>query len=96
MSRVSVLALIPLAALVSGCVITDGETDGPYYPGGFTDGCRTAEAEQASFSTKYYRDKKLFEDEASYRSGWRSGYAQCRRMEDLSNRPGDLGEREPY
>ncbi len=95
MFRPSVLSLFVGASLLAGCA-TDSGADGPFYPAGFTDGCRTGEASQASFSDKVFRDKQLFKDEKSYRAGWRSGYAQCNRIEDLDQRPGDLGEREPY
>ena len=89
--RLFVSSLIMLGAI--GCQSAD--VDGPYYPMGFTDGCRTAEARQASFSTKVYRDPALFKTEASYRTGWNAGYAQCDRTQDFDNRPGDLGERDP-
>ena len=80
--------------LLAGCVSGDMAEDGAFYPSGFSDGCRTAEALQSSFGAKSYRDDRLFKTEPSYRAGWRAGSAQCK-TEDLDNRPGDLGEWEP-
>ncbi|MEM9421859.1 MAG: hypothetical protein AAF986_05035 [Pseudomonadota bacterium] len=95
MLRPALLPAIVGFSLLAACA-TESGADGPFYPAGFTDGCRSGEASQASFSDKVYRDKQLFKDEQSYRAGWRSGFAQCSRIEDLDQRPGDLGEREAY
>ena len=89
------LSLAALLVGLSACA-TDTGTDGPFYPQGFSDGCRTAEARQASFDLDTYRDAVLFRTDRSYRSGWRSGYQQCDRTQDFDNRPGDLGEQSPY
>lgn len=88
--KLSFAALILVA--VAGCASPVTGDDGAYYPAGYTDGCRTAEAVQSSFGVKRYRNDHLFKTEPSYQAGWRAGYTQCRRMEDIDNRPGDLGE----
>ncbi len=88
--------LLGSSLLVAGCVVDSEAQQGAFYPKGFTDGCRTAEAEQASFDTSVYRDAVLFKTEPSYATGWRSGYAQCTRRGDFDNRPGDLGARDTY
>ena len=84
------LALSPL--VLAACANWGEAADGPFYPQGVTDGCRTAEARNASFSTDVYQDEKLFADEPSYRAGWRAGFAQCQPPQNLNPRPGDLGE----
>jgi hypothetical protein len=91
--RVTMLALASFG-LLGGCAVDRG-ADGAFYPSGFTDGCRTAESQQASFDTETYRDKSLFNTDSSYRAGWRAGYAQCNRLNDFDQRPGDLGEQDP-
>ncbi|RFB05898.1 hypothetical protein [Parvularcula marina] len=90
--------LIALSAAlgVAACASPQVGDDGAYYPAGYSDGCRTAEAIQSSFGVKRHRDEHLFKTEPSYQAGWRAGYTQCRRMDDLDNRPGDLGEWETY
>lgn len=81
---------------VAGCVSPSVGDDGAYYPSGYSDGCRTAEAVQSSFGVEKYRDELLFKTEPSYSAGWRAGYTQCKRTDDISNRPGDLGEWERF
>lgn len=84
--------------LVGGSLSACGSTEdakGPFSAQGYQDGCRTAEARQASFSTRVHRDEALFEEQASYRAGWRQGYAQCGQRSGAGSRPGDLGERNP-
>ncbi|MEM6648920.1 MAG: hypothetical protein AAF603_01570 [Pseudomonadota bacterium] len=93
-NMITIGACCALLASFTGCA-SYADIDGPFYGQGFSDGCRTAQARQASFSTDTFRDEVLFKEEASYRSGWRGGYAQCDRMDDIDNRPGDLGERDP-
>lgn len=87
----------PLALLLGACAAFGdlGEAaDGPFFQAGVTDGCRTAEARNASFSTDVYRDEALFRTEESYRAGWRSGAAQCQPIADPTARPEDLGEQD--
>ena len=84
------LALLPLSA----CASWGDAADGPFYQPGIADGCRTAEARNASFSTEVFKDEALFDAEESYRAGWRTGYAQCQPMIDPTARPEDLGEQE--
>ncbi|WOI53958.1 hypothetical protein [Parvularcula sp. LCG005] len=94
MSRIAGLCALSVlaAAALSGCA-TEADVEGPYYPSGFSDGCRTAEAQQTSFSQKQYRDEALFDNDSSYRTGWRAGFSQCSgRTQDINARPGDLGE----
>ena len=82
-----------LLLLALGACASWGEAaDGPFYPQGVTDGCRTAEARNASFSTDVYQDEELFETEASYRAGWRAGFAQCQPQGGQTARPSDFGE----
>ena len=87
------LVLVPVAlAALAACASPNIADDGAYYPAGYSDGCRTAEALQSSFGVEKHRDEHLFKTEPSYQAGWRAGYNQCRRTDDLDNRPGDLGE----
>lgn len=93
------LALTPFAlaliCLTAGCA-TDDSATGDFYRAGFSDGCRTGEARQSSFSDEIYRSEGLFKTEPSYRAGWRSGFAQCNRMNPPESRPSDLGEQESF
>ena len=85
------LALLALCALPACGTLSD-EADGPFYPAGVSDGCRTAKSRNASFSTDVYQDEALFKREPSYRAGWRAGYAQCQPQADTTARPSDFGE----
>ena len=87
-----VAAALPLAA----CATVSEEVDGPFFPRGVTDGCQTAEARSSSFSTEVFRDVQLFETESSYRAGWRAGFAQCGDDQNITARPEDLGEQDPF
>lgn len=93
--RLAGLALTGASALALSACVTGEDAAGPNYPAGFADGCRTAEAQQASFRSETFRDKVLFDSDGSYRVGWRAGYLNCDRVTDLDNRPGDLGEVDP-
>lgn len=85
---------LPALLVLGACASLGEAADGPFFTAGVTDGCRTAEARNASFSTEYYRDEALFEAEESYRAGWRSGYDQCQPVRDIDPRPSDFGEQE--
>lgn len=87
--------LAPLCLLALPACASWGEAaDGPFYQPGVTDGCRTAEARNASFSTEVYKDEQLFRTEESYRAGWRAGFAQCQPLTDPTARPEDLGQQD--
>ena len=92
MTRLPILTafVLPLVA----CASWGEAADGPFFQAGVTDGCRTAESRNASFSTEVYKDEQLFGAEESYRAGWRSGYAQCQPIADPTNRPEDLGQQD--
>lgn len=93
--RLPVMGVAAATLALGACATSDGAVDGAFYPAGFTDGCRTAEARQSSFSTEEHRNASLFKTEASYRAGWRSGYHHCKRTQDYTARPSDLGESNP-
>ncbi|ADM08727.1 50S ribosomal protein L32 [Parvularcula bermudensis HTCC2503] len=79
---------------LAGCMSTPVDTDGPFYPSGFSDGCRTAQAIDSSFAVEDYRDKTLFDSEPSYRTGYRAGLVQCGDATapgSFRNLDGDLG-----
>ncbi|MBB4658518.1 hypothetical protein [Parvularcula dongshanensis] len=80
--------------LVPACASLSDAADGPFYGSGVSDGCRTAEARNLSFSVREYRDEALFDAEPSYRAGWRAGYAQCQPAENISARPEDFGQQD--
>ena len=90
MRRLVLLAVF----LACGCASWGDAADGPFYGAGVSDGCRTAEARNLSFSTQAFRDEELFDAEASYRAGWRAGYAQCQPPENISARPEDFGQQD--
>lgn len=93
--RIRFLTALAAAGLLSGC-ISDDAAQGDFYRAGFTDGCRSAEAQQSSFSDQIFRNEGFFKTEDSYRAGWRAGFGQCRDSGAMGSRPGDLGERSPY
>lgn len=72
----SVLLLAGALLALTACATSEAE-QGPFYTAGRTDGCRTAQARSTSFSTEVFRDEALFDQDPSYRAGWRSGYALC-------------------
>lgn len=88
------LATLGALAALTACASWNDAAEGPFFQAGFGDGCRTAEARNASFSTDTYRDDSLFDAEESYRAGWRSGFDQCQPLADPTARPEDLGEQE--
>ena len=95
MTRLLTLAAATTGALaLSACASWGEAADGPFFQAGVTDGCRTAESRNASFSTEVYKDEQLFDVEESYRAGWRSGFAQCQPLADATNRPEDLGQQD--
>lgn len=71
-----------IAVLATGCVSpgTDQAMDGPMYPAGYADGCQSARERERDFSTEVVRDEHLFDNDTSYRTGWRQGYASCTPM----------------
>lgn len=81
--------------VLAACASTEAIIEGPYYPEGFSDGCRTAEARRAAFDARSYRNKELFELEESYRAGWRAGFADCQQTGIDGVRPTNAGETEP-
>ncbi len=83
---------LPTLLLASACAGLAEGAEGPFFGAGFGDGCRTAEARNASFSVEAYRDEALFDAEESYRAGWRSGWQQCQPQARPTARPEDLGQ----
>ena len=88
------LAVLALFPALAACASWNDAAGGPFFQAGVGDGCRTAEARNASFSTETFRDDALFDEEESYRAGWRSGFEQCQPLADPTARPEDLGEQE--
>ena len=88
------LALLSAATALSACASMMEAADGPFFQPGVADGCRTAKARNASFSTDVFKDEALFDAEPSYRAGWRAGFEQCQPIADPTNRPEDLGEQD--
>ena len=88
------------AGLLSACVTDQNLAalrDAPGYPAGYGDGCQTANADQTSFSTKQIRDAYAFDNDESYRYGWRQGYLQCSNQIPEAETGGRiLGERNEY
>ena len=70
----------------------------PGYHAGYNDGCLTSNEEDKSFSTKTARDADAFENDKSYRAGWRQGYLECNRHRTPDAIDGGriLGERNEY
>lgn len=51
----------------------------PSFKAGYADGCAAANAAGSSYRYGPVRDENLFRQDATYRAGWNSGYATCRR-----------------
>lgn len=89
------LAFSLIAMSAAACTTYTPEQDGPYYAKGYSDGCRTAEAQQAAFNTESFQDEDLFKIDGSYRAGWRVGYAECRLRSGQGVRPTSEGSLSP-
>jgi hypothetical protein len=87
-----VLLSAALLALAACAGVPQEVLEGPYATEGFSDGCRSAEARQAAFSTKVYRNEELFRLQPSYAAGWRQGYNECLKQVDDSPEPTDMGD----
>ena len=73
--------LTGLMLTASGCVSPETmqqAMDGPMYPAGYADGCASAREADRAFSTKVIQDENLFENDRSYRTGWRQGFSSCK------------------
>ena len=71
--------------------------EAPGFQSGYGDGCITAGETEKSFSTKQVRDDYAFDNDDSYRYGWRQGYLDCaNRVPEADTGGRILGERGEY
>lgn len=49
----------------------------PFYKGGYSAGCQTANTRVSGFSDTIHRDANLYETNQNYRSGWGDGFSAC-------------------
>lgn len=48
------------------------------FKSGYTDGCASANAESTNHRAEQVRDDNLYNTDKHYRSGWASGFSNCR------------------
>lgn len=89
-----------MAIFAAGCTTgadLQALREAPGFAAGYGDGCSTATEEDKSFSTKTRRDAYAFENDESYRAGWRQGYLECGNQTPEAKDGGRiLGERNEY
>jgi len=78
-------AIALLAALtLSGCGILlptakdRAAKNTPNFKSGYSDGCASAGTQSANYRADQVRDENLYKTDAHYRSGWASGFSNCR------------------
>lgn len=82
----AVLALVSLA----GCGILlptakdRAAKKTPAFREGYSDGCASATVQDTNHRAEQVRDENLYKTDAHYRSGWASGFGNCRTN---TNRP---------
>lgn len=50
----------------------------PGFKSGFSDGCASATIQQTNYRADQVRDENLYKTDKHYRSGWASGFYNCR------------------
>jgi hypothetical protein len=50
----------------------------PGFKSGFSDGCASATVQDTSYRAEQIRDEALYKSDKHYRSGWASGFYNCR------------------
>ena len=50
----------------------------PGFKSGFSDGCASATVQDTNYRKDLVRDEPLYKSDKNYRSGWGSGFANCR------------------
>jgi hypothetical protein len=50
----------------------------PGFKSGFSDGCASATVQDTSYRAEQVRDEALYKTDKHYRSGWASGFYNCR------------------
>ena len=89
-ARLSVMKLltatiaVAAAVLLAGCGIlmpSHRETAAKNTPGfksGYSDGCASATVQDTTYRAEQVRDENLYKTDKYYRSGWSSGFYNCR------------------
>lgn len=84
-SRTAVSALaIALAVSLAGCGIlfpsarSRAAKNSPGFRSGYSDGCASATVQNTKFRAEQVRDEALYKTDKNYRSGWASGFYNCR------------------
>jgi hypothetical protein len=90
----AVFLLFSLALAACASAPNQAAIEGPYYPEGYSDGCRTAEALRAPFDTRSYKNDALFDAQPSYQAGFQAGLVQCQRIGIDGVRPTVTGQQD--
>ena len=78
------LVLIALAVALAGCGILlptardRAAKNTPGFKAGYTDGCASATIQDTNYRKDTVRDDEMYKNDAHYRSGWASGFYNCR------------------
>jgi hypothetical protein len=81
-----------LATTLASCGLFETRADReirntPSYREGYDDGCATASTPSANPREGETRDDALYQSDAAYRAGWKSGVSMCRGTQQQSRGP---------
>lgn len=94
--RFVVIALLVLLVLpvLAACATIDA--DNPDYQLGYQDGCESGVTYDPKFPKSVKRNKEGWEQSEMYRTGWKSGFNECRQTASGSSRNEIPGEERGY
>lgn len=102
MKRIPTLAVTALVVLsLGGCGIffpsarMRAEKDSPSFKEGYSDGCSSASAQSANAREGFVRDEDAYQNDRVYRSGWASGFYNCRTSATRGPGQGPIPDRLP-
>jgi len=70
------LGLLPVLG-ITGAFATEAKNT-PGFKAGYSDGCSSANAQDTNYRAEQVRDENLYKTDKHYRSGWASGFYNCR------------------
>jgi hypothetical protein len=96
MKLLSRLAILGFACVsLGGCIFFSSPADrairkSPSFRDGYADGCASAQQQGADFRGNPVRDDAQYNSDQVYRTGWGSGYQNCRPVQTRQyTTPGD-------
>lgn len=92
---------ITAAVLLAGCGIflpTARDRAAKATPGfkaGYSDGCASATLQDANYRAGQIRDENMFNTDKHYRTGWTSGFTNCRTQRTQNPAAGPIPDNHP-